>query len=183
MPKVIEDLRENILKVSKRILLNADYQSLTIRRVATECHVAVGTVYNYFESKDILVATIMLDDWLKKLERAKEVSLQATTAVEGLLAVSQAISDFTRLYERAWAQNGTPTQTNEMLRSHHAVLLNQITDIIIPVLERFDCLLTKGLPTFLAESLLSISTHSSLSKDDLVPILQSLLTPKEELPQ
>ena len=175
MPKIIEDLRENILRVSKRILLNADYHTLTIRRVAAECHVAVGTVYNYFESKDMLVASIMLDDWLKMLDNASLASSQADTVIDGLQAAYRAISCFTRLYENAWAQNGTHSQTNEMLRTRHSLLLQQIVNIITPLLERFNCLFTEGLPVFLAEALLSTAIHSDLSYEQMQPILQKLL--------
>lgn len=31
----------------------------TIREVATDCHTAVGTVYNYFPSKEALLATAL----------------------------------------------------------------------------------------------------------------------------
>ena len=63
MPKIIENLREILLAASRTLLLEEGYRALTMRQVAGLCHVAVGTVYNYFPSKDMLAAHILLEDW------------------------------------------------------------------------------------------------------------------------
>ena len=70
MAKIIENLHSTILTVGKRILLEDGYEQMTLRRVAGECGIAAGTIYNYFPSKDILVATIMLEDWKVILEKS-----------------------------------------------------------------------------------------------------------------
>ena len=62
MPKIIENLREILLAASRTLLLEEGYRALTMRQVAGLCHVAVGTVYNYFPSKDMLDAHILLED-------------------------------------------------------------------------------------------------------------------------
>ena len=53
MPKIIENLLENLLAETRRELLDSGYESINIRTIAKNCHTAVGTVYNYFPSKDI----------------------------------------------------------------------------------------------------------------------------------
>ena len=62
MPRGIENLREDLIAQSRVILLTKGYDNMTVRDVANACHVAVGTVYNYFQSKDVLVGYIMLED-------------------------------------------------------------------------------------------------------------------------
>ena len=63
MPKILENIREILLQEAKRQVFENGYSSLTIRSVASACGIGVGTVYNYFESKDALVAGFMLEDW------------------------------------------------------------------------------------------------------------------------
>ena len=64
MPKIIENIREALLVEAKRQIAERGYQNTTIRSVAKECGVAVGTVYNYFKSKDMLIASFILEDWI-----------------------------------------------------------------------------------------------------------------------
>ena len=63
MPKIIENLESRLIGEAKRQIEEAGYAALTIRSVAAGCGVAVGTVYNYFTSKDDLLATYLLSDW------------------------------------------------------------------------------------------------------------------------
>lgn len=50
---------KDILDISKRIASEKGLQAITMRSVAKECDVAVGSIYNYYASKnDLLIATI-----------------------------------------------------------------------------------------------------------------------------
>ena len=62
MPKIIENLESRLLDEAKKQLFDSGYGALTIRSVAKDCGVGVGTVYNYFASKDDMIAKIMLKD-------------------------------------------------------------------------------------------------------------------------
>ena len=50
MPKIIANVREQIIEVAKRQIEELGYENTTIRSVAKGCGIAVGTVYNYFSS-------------------------------------------------------------------------------------------------------------------------------------
>ena len=71
MPKIIENVREQLLSEAKKQIAELGYSKTTIRSVAKACGLGTGTVYNYFPSKDMLIATVMAEDWklcLKQLE-------------------------------------------------------------------------------------------------------------------
>lgn len=63
MPKIIENLESRLIAEAKKQIEESGYSAMTIRSVAKACDVGVGTVYNYFASKDDLLATYMLSDW------------------------------------------------------------------------------------------------------------------------
>ena len=63
MPKIIENLENRLMEEAQRQIESVGYNATTIRSVAQACGVGVGTVYNYFPSKDMLVAAYMLTDW------------------------------------------------------------------------------------------------------------------------
>ncbi|MBQ9148333.1 MAG: TetR/AcrR family transcriptional regulator [Oscillospiraceae bacterium] len=63
MPKIIENLESRLIEEAKKQIEESGYTATTIRSVAKACGVGVGTVYNYFPSKDDLLATYMLSDW------------------------------------------------------------------------------------------------------------------------
>ena len=59
MPKIIENLESKLLEEAKRQIQESGYGAMTIRSVAKGCGVGVGTVYNYFPSKEALLTWSM----------------------------------------------------------------------------------------------------------------------------
>ncbi len=74
MPKIIENLKDRLIAEAEKQIEESGYGAVTIRSIAKGCGVGVGTVYNYFPSKDALIATHLLEDWQGCLE-----AIQATT--------------------------------------------------------------------------------------------------------
>lgn len=55
--------REAILAESRRIVMEKGMGSISMRSVAAACHVAVGSIYNYFPSKADLISATVEDVW------------------------------------------------------------------------------------------------------------------------
>ena len=96
MPKIIENLQERLIAEARKQIEQSGYSAMTIRSVAAGCGVGVGTVYNYFQSKDELLATYMLDDWKSCIGAIREVSMQT----EEPKPVIRCIYDQLRLFAR-----------------------------------------------------------------------------------
>lgn len=68
MPKVIENLKEKILAEADMQLKEVGYGAMTIQSIAKACGVGVGTVYNYFSSKDEIVIACMAAAWMERMD-------------------------------------------------------------------------------------------------------------------
>ncbi len=80
MPKILTDPKKNMLAEVQRLLAEGGYSAVTVRAVAQGCDVGVGTVYNYFPSKEALLAEYLLVDWRSCIAAIEEVSQSAETA-------------------------------------------------------------------------------------------------------
>lgn len=79
MPKVIENLREKILTEANKQMQEVGYGAMTIQSIAKACGVGVGTVYNYFPSKDEIVIACVAADWMERMETIRAVAKYSTT--------------------------------------------------------------------------------------------------------
>lgn len=79
MPKIIANLESRLIEEAKKQIEESGYGAMTIRSVAKACGVGVGTVYNYFPSKEALVATHLLEDWKQCVAAIQAVSTYSDT--------------------------------------------------------------------------------------------------------
>ena len=63
--------KEEIMQVCRRIVAEKGMKALNMRLVADECHIASGTLYNYYANKDALVLVAVESIW-------KEISIWNT---------------------------------------------------------------------------------------------------------
>lgn len=174
MPKIIEHLRSNLMASAREILQEEGYDALTIRRVAAQCDIAIGTTYNYFPSKDVLAATVMMDDWKNALQQLRRQCASAPSVLHGLRLVYDCIADYCHLYRNVWGQYSVPARTMPFVRSRHKMLVAQLGAEIEPLLEKYDCLFYSQLPAFLAQSLLTAATDPDTNFNDLIPFFRKL---------
>lgn len=55
--------REAILQACRRIVAERGMEALSMRQVAVECRIALGTLYNYFSDKDALILATVESIW------------------------------------------------------------------------------------------------------------------------
>lgn len=55
--------KEAIMQVCRRIVAENGMKALNMRLVAEECHIALGTLYNYYADKDALVLAAVESIW------------------------------------------------------------------------------------------------------------------------
>lgn len=75
MRKKDENLKENLLGCAREIANTQGTSAISIRAIAKKADIAVGTVYNYFTSKDEILLILTEEYWQKALmEMQKEIT-------------------------------------------------------------------------------------------------------------
>lgn len=136
MPKIIDEARAKILNSAKRMLLEEGYNKISLRAVAKECSIAVGTIYNYFENKNTLIAYVMMEDWQKALSAMDEGCKKAQDLYQGLAVIYGAIKDFAEIYDKVWIQFSQSGGSSLEINSRHLMLRGQIESRISELMTR-----------------------------------------------
>ena len=55
--------KDEILKISRELIRQQGWSALSIRSVAAACGVSVGAIYNYFDSKAVLLGATVESVW------------------------------------------------------------------------------------------------------------------------
>jgi AcrR family transcriptional regulator len=85
MPKNLINVKEDILLVTRKMLKETGYSTLSIRNIAAGCGVATGTVYNYYSSKNEIIAEILLNEWnlmLRRMDQSTKAYPNVTDKLE-----------------------------------------------------------------------------------------------------
>lgn len=170
MAKIIENLYENIQTVGKKMLLEEGYNQMTLRLVASKCNIATGTIYNYFKSKDVLVATIMFKDWQELLDKTSPKLEKSKKAIDGLELIFKMIKDYTAIYQKAWIDYGGSLIG---LKDRHSILIKQISDMINLVFNRFK--IDVSSTNFISEVLLYSAIREDVSFIDIRPFILKIM--------
>ena len=149
MPKIIENLESRLLEEARRQAQELGYSGMTIRSVAKACGVGVGTVYNYFPSKDDLLATYMLADWKVCMETIETVSRTSGGPEAVVECISSQLCAFDRAHAYVFRDQGAAANFSSAFARYHGLLRQQLAK----PLETF-CDGTFA-PEFIAEALLT----------------------------
>ena len=161
VPKILDRPEESILSAARRIAVEEGYAAATVRAVAKECGIAVGTIYNYYPSKDAMLAACLLRDWKSALAAAGECAAAAKSAEEAVEAVFSAIRAFEEQNRRIFSDERARASAAGMLQNRHAQLRSQIAALLEAPCRRFAGGEDDFLPAFLAESLLAWSMEDA----------------------
>ncbi len=131
MPKVIEELRKKIIEVTKDELNLVGYSNLKLRNIAHYCGVAVGTLYNYFPSKEALIGSIISLDWMSVKEEAYDKVSKAKSIDQVLEIIYQLIIQFYNKNKKIFDSYSSSTQSfKSNYESYHKMLRSQIGSLL-----------------------------------------------------
>ncbi len=174
MPKILEQPRERILAAARRKLFEDGYSGLSLRGVAGECGIAVGTIYNYFQDKDVLVASVMAEDWMQTLSEMEAGCVSAMTVSDGFTAVYESIRKFAKQYESVWEQFSRAGGSPGVVSSRHGMLRGQIARQLEALLKRLGKE-DAALAPLLAEMVLSAAMQPDIGPEQIRALADRLI--------
>ena len=152
MPKIIDNLKEQIQNEAKRQILTDGYSKTTIRSVAKGCNIAVGTMYNYFSSKDELITSFMIEDW--QICARKMNSITTDDPESFLRQLQEALNEYVRKYEALFTDKDAQRVFASVLSQRQVQFRKMIAGILICVLKDTDFEDKEFLSEHIAESII-----------------------------
>jgi AcrR family transcriptional regulator len=134
MPKNLNNVREDILLVTRELLKETGYSDLNIRKIANQCGVATGTVYNYYSSKNEIIVEILLNEWNLMLRRMDLNTKPIPEVIDKLEIMFNELNNFMINVHGTWFQ--THPVSNEsnidvnMIKEKKKILRDQISSKI-----------------------------------------------------
>lgn len=80
------------------MLLEGSYSDFNIRNLAKNCGMGLGTLYNYFENKEVLVFHIFKSDWEKTLQLVDKIKPANIPLKEKIHKVFSSLETFISQY-------------------------------------------------------------------------------------
>ena len=126
MPKIIENLPERLAEEARRQIEESGFAAMTIRSVAKGCGVGVGTVYNYYSSKEALVATFMLSDWKKCIAAIQDCADNAQKPDTVLHTIFEKLRSFMAQYDPIFRDESAASSYTGSTSAYHGILREQL---------------------------------------------------------
>ena len=153
MPKIIENVREQLRAEAKRQIAERGYANTTIRSVASACGLGVGTVYNYFESKELLIAAFVSADWKEHL--AGMATLPHDEPEVLLRGIYESLISFAENNKNLFSDEDAAKVISIGFASRHKRLRQQLAEFILPACKERELENAEFCAQFLSESLIS----------------------------
>ena len=178
MPKIIPNAKEKILTSTKELLFKQGFEGLALRDIARASGVALGTIYNYFSSKDMLVASVMVKDWNSTLQNITTCCNEALSVEQGVRSMYDSITEYVDIYKSIRKEY---KKNNYYFGTHHMILRNQLSEILKKLLVKFDYKEDLVLCPLLAETILDSAVQEDISYNELSIIINRVFKKQEEI--
>ena len=160
MPRIIENLSNDIIEKAIEIIVNEGIEKLSIRRLASELGVAASTIYTYYESKEQIISAIAMNKWEETLSCIDEMCDSDLSEVEILSMIADRIRVFFKpLFVYHFASVSKLSIAVESVSPHKDSYKKKISDLLC---ER-------------VENLLSKREHEEADIREMAPVLTNLI--------
>jgi len=171
MPKILENIRERLLAETQKQITEQGYAATSVRSIANACGIAVGTVYRYFPSKDMLIAYFVFEDWQRAMQTLK--SRSAEEPQERLRQLYDMLRTFSADHSRLFNDPEAKKTFAAMFSERHAQLCSQLAEFLAPICRHAES--PAFLAQYLAESVLTW-TMAGTPFEILYAVLEKLIS-------
>ena len=158
MPKIIPDIQTTIFTATKSLLQKHGYTGISLRMIAAECNISVGTIYNYYPNKLLLVLDIIQKDWLELFVFSQQEYDEMTSINTVLLLIFRKIRSFPKEYWNLFNQFSGESMDEQFIHNHRFVI-KTISDLIRDNENRFGLNNSDPFLNLIAEMILTAAIH------------------------
>ena len=183
MPKILENPKESILIFAKEIVLNTGIENLTMRSVSKKSGIAVGTIYNYFPTKQDLILELIENYWHEYLHSIEEVDKSNDDLFVKLEKIFNKLNFFVDTFKQVWIKNSNSEYTEDGRLRKNIFLdkLNKKLEAILVEEQNRSTITLSVEPTILAKFLIlnfiMMSQMKQFAYEDFNKIIKSYLSP------
>ena len=155
MPKIIENVRGMIIDEAKNQIAANGYENVTISSIAKGCGLGLGTFYNYFKSKDVLIATFLLEDWQGRLKTINNKTENEKDPMVVVHALYEEVKDFINAHNNIFVAPTAIKSFNLHGAGYHKFVRNQVAEPIYKACVLAEIENAEFLSLFVAESVVT----------------------------
>lgn len=102
MSRIIENPEQLILSRAKEILYNEGIKKFSMRNLSGKCGIALGTIYNYYSTKEELIIEMMTDYWKENFYILEDILNSNDTLYIKLNEIFNKLNNFIKTFKEVW---------------------------------------------------------------------------------
>ncbi len=102
MSRIIENPEQLILSRAKEILYNEGFKKFSMRNLSKKCGIALGTIYNYYSTKEELIIEMMTDYWKEHFYILEDILNSNDTLYIKLNEIFNKLNIFIKTFKQVW---------------------------------------------------------------------------------
>lgn len=117
MSHKIDDASEKLMAEGKKMLIEAGFEQLNIRKLVQCCSIAIGTFYNNFSCKEELTVEILKADWEQIINSIDTVATMQLPFKSKLEQIYSLVHEFFHNYKNVFIEmlmKSTPVKDNNI---------------------------------------------------------------------
>ena len=181
MPKIINGIREEAIKCAAVLIASGEYDGFSMRKIAERCNIAVGTLYNYFASKQDLLMAVIESGWREALDKIDSECSGALSIADGICAICTSI--------RSFSESLTKSKTATLMSGLSSLVGSDFERLVrSSIAERIEAILKangyshdKSTTPAITEVIISLSARCELELSSVLLMLRRITEKLERL--
>lgn len=186
MPKILENTKDDILRESQEMLKKKGYKEFSMRELAKNCEIGIGTVYNYFPSKQAIVNEIFNCSWNDTLYELKDLKNLEATFNEKMELIYQALEKYLKYHIDTFMEIMTDKKSSDNIECKEKrcirkeeilepayIIVDEIIEIHKAKNEINIDIKTRHMSIFIITNMITIIRGTGYSFEDLMDIIKS----------
>lgn len=130
VPKLIENLKEKLMEEAKKQLMEVGYEAMMISSLAKACGVGVGTVYNYYPSKEAILHACISEDWNKNMEIIENVAKYSPSYEAVIHCIYDQVAHFYQEHRYIYRDSVTSDNVYAIIGRHNGILNDRVAVVL-----------------------------------------------------